>query len=80
MNRVALHCELDVDEALHFQGYRQLPGRSEDFLHRLVGDRRWRSHASGVSRVDSGFLDMFHHPADEQLVPVENGIDVDLDG
>jgi hypothetical protein len=30
--------------------------------------------------VHTGFLDVLHHPAEEQLLPVVQGVDVDLDG
>ena len=46
---------------------------------RLVGDRRRRGDAGGVTGVDPGLLDMLHDPAEQQLGAVEHGIDVDLD-
>src|SRR5699024_10343694 len=34
----------------------------------------------GVPGVDPGFLDVFHHPAEEEFLAVIDRIDVDLDG
>src|SRR5690606_32217517 len=36
--------------------------------------------AGGVTGVDTGFLDVFHHAAEVDLLAVAQGVDVDLDG
>jgi len=39
-----------------------------------------RNHAGGVPGVDAGGLDVFHHAADEHVVLVGDGVDVQFDG
>ena len=51
--------------------------RTRAISPRPEGDRRQR--AGGVAGVDAGLLDVLHHPAEEELLAVEQGVDVDLD-
>src|SRR3712207_8802753 len=44
-----------------------------------AAQRDRRQGAGGVAGVDAGLLDVLHDPAEVQLGPVEEGVDVDLD-
>ena len=39
-----------------------------------------REGAGGISRVDTGLLDMFHHSTDIQLLSVVQRVHIDFDG
>ena len=72
--------ELDVQQPSHADtvGDRQRGGADAFNLGPSQGDRRQR--AGGIAGVDTGLLDVFHDPAQEQVGPVVQGVDVDLDG
>ena len=55
-------------------------GLDAEPLDLVVADGVRREGAGGVARVDARLLDVFHHASDEDVRPVAEGVDVDLDG
>ena len=54
-------------------------GRAADPVDLLASERDRRQRARRVAGVDAGLLDVLHHAAEEELLAVEDGVDVDLD-
>ena len=52
---------------------------SRTSLERSAAERRRRQDAGGVARVHAGLLDVLHDGRDVGLLPVAEGVDVDLD-
>ena len=71
--------ELDVEQSSHPEPERQPAGQVDDPLHLVGGERLRRDDAGGVTRVDTGLLDMLHHSAYVHLGTVAHRVHVDLD-
>src|SRR5690606_30794699 len=76
----ALHGHLHV----HQTYYTQLQGHGLDLLADLVldvhGQRVRRQRTGGVARVHASLLDVLHDRADDYLLAITHGIDIDFNG
>jgi len=80
-HRVANHGELHVDEPAHVESV-------GNFLHVRFdggecGSREilGRQRTGRIARVNSGFLDVFHHAANQDLAArITHGVDIDFSG
>jgi len=50
-----------------------------DPSQRLLAQRARRNHTGGVARVDARALDVLHHAAEQHVIPVRYGVDVQFD-
>ena len=79
VDRRAHHGVLDVDQAAHVEVLGDRRGVRLDHLDHPRRQRRRRERTRRVARVHAGFLDVFHHAADQHLAGVvADGVDVDL--
>ena len=76
---VVLNRELDVHQAHHLQRAGELHGLPLELRDDLAVQRMGRQRAGRVARMHAGLLDVLHHAADEDVRPVGDGVDVDLD-
>src|SRR4030042_2180396 len=71
--------ELKVDQSFDFQALRQPEGlvynRAVIILTQHVGGK----HTAGISGMDTRLLDMLHKSADKGLLPVADGIHIELE-
>src|SRR5262245_7105041 len=72
--------ELDVHEAADFELAGQRDGGAPDALELAVGEGEGGDRHGAVARVDARHFDVLHDAGDEHVVPVGEGVDVDLDG
>ena len=75
---VAVHDELDVEQAHDADGFAQFHRIVDDLLLDLRTQAKGRIDADGVAGVDAGTLHVFHDGRDEDVRPVADGIDLGL--
>ena len=80
VEHIVLERVLDIEQTDHAHPVCDGFGGAAHGLDIAAAQGHRRQRTGGVPGVDSGFLDMLHHPADVDLGAVTERIDVDLDG
>jgi len=75
----ARYRELDVEQADGVERAGDVLGDLADPSQRLLAQRARRNHTGGVARVDARALDVLHHAAEQHVIPVRYGVDVQFD-
>src|SRR5262249_42486250 len=70
-------CKLDVHQTHDIQRAAELDGVLSDFLAKLLAQLVGWQNAGAVTRMDAGFFNVFHDAADNDLLVVAEGIDID---
>lgn len=70
---------LDVDEAFDVQFEGESAGLVFDLFEEVGREGDGGQGAGGVAGVDAGFFDVFHDAADDDVLAVADGVDVEFD-
>ena len=69
---------LNIDKSFGLQRNRQIPGSLDDLFGHGLADVPGRIHRDGVTGMDAGAFDVFHNTRNENILPVTDGIYLQL--